>query len=1057
MAAGSFAAPDHEYPSHLDLRLTAADSSGLSAVASVSLFPRTVDLTFETSPAGLVVSLDLGASPAPYTRTVIVGSSNSLAASPTQNPTGTVYVFDSWSDGGAASHQIVAPAVPTTYRATYRAPAELEVSQTASHDSPTIGRPLSFFIDVVNAGPNPAPGVVVTDTLPGGARFVSGSGAGWSCAAEATVVTCTRPTLAMGPAPTVRIDTVAPGVSGAVTNTASVRSDLPDTNPSDSTSDLALLVGLYRFHTLEPCRLVDTRLAGPALQAGSERVWALAGLCGIPSSARALALNVTVTEPSEAGDLRLSPPGVGPSTSTLNYGPAQTRAAFAVAVVERVGGVGRAHRPGDGQRPPASRRHRLLRVAHQATRAGPARPWPRAKVGPPMAKRFVLPAPPASPARGLAERARAFFLKSWPGRLLLAGIALAMLGLLGLPLPSVVSGFVRFVLIVFGLFGFFRLSRVALRALLWKIRSKLILSYLFVGLVPIVLASTFFVLAGVLLVNLVAAHLVTAEIDRMTGTLSTLAESVLPSLPPDDAVAARVLDERLAPARGIHQQLGYALVRHGQVVASQGGAPQKLPGWWKGTSFAGYVKANPGLLRVVRAKDALTFLLLEVPVDAELFQGLERRTGIHVLTEVELEPRREEGEGGDPRRGPRASIVAEGDHGERLEVRTDQGLAFVAIPEQTDWETGERAAIHPVPFRFHPFDLLKKLAPGFKVGGMGSLADALVYAMGVVGTVFLIVYAVALLLGLLLARSITRSVHALSLGTERLRQGDFDHAIAVRSRDQLGELAESFNHMSQGVKALLREQTEKERLEEELRIARQIQMSLLPTQGAITMPGVRIAALCLPAAEVGGDYYDLLPLSDTRLGVLVADVSGKGTSAALYMAELKGLVLSLSRIYASPAKLLVEANRILAANLDSRSFITMTYAVIDMVEGTMRYARAGHNPIIQLEAASGKTRVLVPQGLGLGIDRGERFEEILEEAVTPLRQGDIFLFFTDGLSEAMNGRSELFGESRLRDIVEAVEGLTSEEIKERILSEIRNFVGDAAPHDDMTLVVVKVA
>jgi sigma-B regulation protein RsbU (phosphoserine phosphatase) len=340
---------------------------------------------------------------------------------------------------------------------------------------------------------------------------------------------------------------------------------------------------------------------------------------------------------------------------------------------------------------------------------------------------------------------------------------------------------------------------------------------------------------------------------------------------------------------------------------------------------------------------------------------------------------------------------------------------------------------------------------------MGSLADALVYAMGVVGAVFLVMYAVALLLGLLLARSITRSVHALSIGTERLRQGDFDHAIAVRSRDQLGELAESFNHMSKGVKALLREQTEKERLEEELRIARQIQMSLLPAQGAVTMPGIRIAALCLPAAEVGGDYYDLLPLSDTRLGVLVADVSGKGTSAALYMAELKGLVLSLSRIYASPAKLLIEANRILAANLDSRSFITMTYAVVDMLEGTMRYARAGHNPIIQLEAASGKARVLVPQGLGLGIDRGERFEEILEEAVTPLRRGDIFLFFTDGLSEAMNGRSELFGEGRLRDIVESVEGLNSEEIKERILGEIRSFVGEAAPHDDMTLVVLKVA
>ena len=97
------------------------------------------------------------------------------------------------------------------------------------------------------------------------------------------------------------------------------------------------------------------------------------------------------------------------------------------------------------------------------------------------------------------------------------------------------------------------------------------------------------------------------------------------------------------------------------------------------------------------------------------------------------------------------------------------------------------------------------------------------------------------------------------------------------------------------------------------------------------MRGLRIAALCLPAAEVGGDYYDLLPLSDTRMGVLVADVSGKGTSAALYMAELKGLVLSLSRIYESPARLLSEANRILAANMDSRSFVTMTYAVVDTV------------------------------------------------------------------------------------------------------------------------------
>jgi hypothetical protein len=140
--------------------------------------------------------------------------------------------------------------------------------------------------------------------------------------------------------------------------------------------------------------------------------------------------------------------------------------------------------------------------------------------------------------------------------------------------------------------------------------------------------------------------------------------------------------------------------------------------------------------------------------------------------------------------------------------------------------------------------------------------------------------------------------------------GDFSHPIRVYSATSSASSRSRSTSWRTACADLLREQADKERLEEELRIARKIQMSLLP-QGTVTLPGLRIAALCLPAAEVGGDYYDLLPLSPTRMGVLVADVSGKGTSAALYMAELKGLVLSLSRIYDSPGALLGEANRIL--------------------------------------------------------------------------------------------------------------------------------------------------
>jgi serine phosphatase RsbU (regulator of sigma subunit) len=134
----------------------------------------------------------------------------------------------------------------------------------------------------------------------------------------------------------------------------------------------------------------------------------------------------------------------------------------------------------------------------------------------------------------------------------------------------------------------------------------------------------------------------------------------------------------------------------------------------------------------------------------------------------------------------------------------------------------------------------------------------------------------------------------------------------------------------------------------------------------------------------------------------------------------------------------------------------MTYAVVDTVARRMRYARAGHNPMIHLQARTGRTAILAPAGLGLGLDPGDRFEAILEENEVPLEPGDFFLFFTDGLSEAMNAGSELFGEGRLRRILEESGSLGSEELRERILEEVRRFVGDALPHDDLTLVVLKV-
>ena len=279
----------------------------------------------------------------------------------------------------------------------------------------------------------------------------------------------------------------------------------------------------------------------------------------------------------------------------------------------------------------------------------------------------------------------------------------------------------------------------------------------------------------------------------------------------------------------------------------------------------------------------------------------------------------------------------------------------------------------------------------------------------VVAVLFLIIELVALVMGLALARSITSSIHELFMGTERVRQGDFTHRINISTKDQLGELADSFNQMTGSIENLLLTAAEKKRLEEELRIARQIQMSLLP-RGPLDLPGLGVTALCVPAREVGGDYYDFFPLGRGRLGVLIADVSGKGTSAALYMAELKGLMLSLSQIYQSPRQLLIEVNRILSENLDSRSFITMTYAVIDLANGVMTYARAGHTPLIYLpgpSAALQGAQVLIPSGmvLGLRIDGAiDKFTELLEEMQIALHTGDVIVLYTDGITEAMNAR-----------------------------------------------------
>jgi len=212
---------------------------------------------------------------------------------------------------------------------------------------------------------------------------------------------------------------------------------------------------------------------------------------------------------------------------------------------------------------------------------------------------------------------------------------------------------------------------------------------------------------------------------------------------------------------------------------------------------------------------------------------------------------------------------------------------------------------------------------------------------------------------------------------------------------------------------------------------------------------------------VGGDYYDFFHVGDRQLGVLIADVSGKGTSAALYMAELKGLMLSLSQIYTSPRQLLMEVNRIISENLDTRSFITMTYGVIDLGRGVMTYARAGHTPLVYLRGDKSEpaAQVLTPSGIVVGLripGATEKFADLLEEGRIDLHKGDVLAFYTDGITEAMDAESDLFGDARLSRLIGEHGHLDTADLRERILREIEAFVGGADQHDDMTMVLIKI-
>ncbi len=252
---------------------------------------------------------------------------------------------------------------------------------------------------------------------------------------------------------------------------------------------------------------------------------------------------------------------------------------------------------------------------------------------------------------------------------------------------------------------------------------------------------------------------------------------------------------------------------------------------------------------------------------------------------------------------------------------------------------------------------------------------------------------------------------------------------------------------------LFEEQLERERLSRELDIAREVQQRLLP-HDLPKMEGLAVAASSIPAYEVGGDYYDFLKLDEARLAFIIADVSGKGTSAAFYMAELQGIFRATARMAPSPADFLEQANLALSSTLERHVFVSVIYGVIDVCKEELVLARAGHCPVI-LVSREGTGRFIRPQGLGLGLDRSRRFRDVLEEEHISLRPGDIVTVYTDGVVESRDSQGTEYGYERLLEALKTHRKKEASAMHEALLSDLHDYLGRTEYDDDMTLMVLK--
>ncbi len=626
-------------------------------------------------------------------------------------------------------------------------------------------------------------------------------------------------------------------------------------------------------------------------------------------------------------------------------------------------------------------------------------------------------------------------------------------------------------LVIAGIVLGIRHLRIFGKHLLWPLRNRLRVTYVFIGVVPILLIVILTALGVYIVTGEISSFLLNSELHRREGMLSG----------PAELVATTPASERGDLIGRIFPYFEEQFPGLQLCVRSQEGTWTWPPGNVCEFPPAGWNRTN-GL---VSRENRLYVWAYTRPNDAELSVMMPVTRAylnelVPGLLDAEIvgrvEPTPQTG-GGSPSASQRFYRFGPNRPGRR-QPRDPMGAIPKANPLDfsVNWQSTLNIAEWTEPDASHAALLTFNTRPSAVWGVLsrreplpGSAIDFTQYFAVMLfvsaSILFLIVEACSLMAGMGLSRSITQAVENLYEGTQHVMRGQFQHRILVKGEDQLADLNRSFNRMTENLETLVAISKEKERMQSELEIAREVQVGLYPKEPP-KFENIELVAMSQPARMASGDYFDYLRLRDDRIAIAIGDVAGKGISAALLMASIQSTMRAQLRPYLpatrgaadeeavsvealSTALLVSRLNQQIHQFTSASKFATFFFGVYDDRSGGLRYTNAGHLPPILLR--QGKISRLNVDGLVVGAFSFATYEE----SALHLESGDVLVLYTDGITEPENEYGEEFGEERLQALLLAHGEKDARELADILVEAVRDWVGDAEPFDDITLLIVK--